>query len=273
MKKLAAFLFIAFFWLAMAEATHFRPWLGEDLIPIATGKYAVQQYHWVRINNHATRYRSLDQFVDLGVYMPYAPYSIELEVNTAGTTMNSYGWNDAVATGRYQLMNDISGEDRFSATAGLSVSRARSKFVHDISTFHHGKWEYFLHGAIGKEQPCGATWKQRAWGLCGLGWANKGSVWMAAHAEYERNACDQYWYGIFLTGLFGFGDQVLDIDHFIGYGPINHHSVDLGGHFTYSFWENGRIQLRYSFRIWAENFPAYVNLATIEFHYPFGLGI
>ncbi|NGX57469.1 MAG: hypothetical protein K940chlam3_00361 [Chlamydiae bacterium] len=273
MKKSVILLLFAIFCIQLGEATHFRPWLGPDLQPIATGKYTVQKYEWVDIDNHATRFCSFDNFVNLGAYIPYAPYSLEIEVNTASTTTNAYGWNDAIVTGRYQLMDDVSGENYVSAVAGASISKARPKFVRDINTFHHGTWEYSLHGAIGKEVPCGPTWGQRAWGLFGLGWANEGSLWMAAHAEYERNACDRYWYGAFLTGLFGFGDQILVIDTFAGYGPINHHSLDLGGYFAYSFWESGVIKVKYSFRVWAENYPAYVNLATIEFQFPFGTGI
>jgi len=269
MKKF--FLLSLILFLQSVNATHLRPWLGQDLLPILTAKYTLQHYHWVRISNHSVRLPSTDHFVNGGGYVPYAPYSLEVEVNTAGTTANNFGWNDAIVTCRYQLMDDISGEDFVSAVAGVSISRARPKFVRDISTFHHGTWEYLFHGSIGKEEPCGPTWASRAWGLVGLGVANEGSVWVVSRLEYERNACDRYWYGVFLDGLFGMGCQDLVIDSFTGYGPIKHRSVNLGGEFTYSFWENGTLTLKYSFRVWAENFPAYTNLATIEFHYPFGL--
>jgi len=269
MKQLFTLFFIAL--VQIASATHLKPWLGQDLLPQLSASYTLQRYHWVRISNHSTRYSSTDHFVAGGAYVPYAPYSLEVEVDTAGTTRTNYGWNDVIVTGRYQLMDDISGEDVVSAVAGISIAKAAPKFVRDISTFHHGTWEYMFHGSIGKEEPCGPTWGRRAWGLVGLGIANKGSFWVFSHLEYERNACDRYWYGIFLNGLFGMGNHDLVLDEFIGYGPIKHRSVDLGAKFTYSFWENGTLMLRYSFRVWAENFPAYTNLATIEFQYPFGL--
>jgi len=269
MRKLYLLCFI--FLLQAGHATHLRPWLGTDLLPQLTARYTLQQYHWVRISNHATPLPSIDHFVNGGIYAPYAPYSVEIEVNNAGTTANNFGWNDIIVTGRYQLMDDISGENLVSAVAGVSIARARPKFVQDISTFHHGTWEYLFHGSIGKEEQCGPTWASRAWSLVGLGVANEGSLWVISHLEYEKNSCDLFWYGIFLNGLFGMGSQDLTITDFSGYGPIKHRSVDLGGQLTYSFWENGTLTVRYSFRVWAENFPAYTNLATIEFEYPFGL--
>jgi len=269
MRKLFLFCFIAL--LQVGHTTHLRPWLGQDLLPQLTGKYTLQQYHWVRVSNHATPLPSTDHFVNAGAYVPYAPYSLEVEVNTAGTTANHFSWNDVVVTGRYQLMDDISGEDFVSVVAGVSIAKTRPKFVRDISTFHHGTWEYLFHGSIGKEEPIGSTWASRSWGLVGLGIANEGSFWVVSHLEYERNACDRYWYGVFLEGLFGMGSHDIDITNFLGYGPIKHRSVDLGGQFTYSLLENGTLTLKYSFRVWAENFPAYTNLATIEFQYPFGL--
>lgn len=255
----------------LTEATQLRPWLGPDLLPILTANYTLQQYHWVRVSNHAVEDPSVDHFVSGGGSIAYSPYSLEIEVDTAATSANSYGWEDVRITGRYLLMNDITAEDPVSMTAGVSLSKVRPRFVRDISTFHHGSWEYLFHTAIGKEETCGATWASRAWGLVGLGVANEGSYWVESKIAYERNACDRYWYGLFLKGLFGFGSQDIDIDDFNGYGPIKHRSVDLGGRFSYSFHENGYLTAKYSFRVWSENFPAYTNVITIEYNYPFGL--
>ncbi len=256
---------------ASAAATHIRPWLGDDLQPLLETRFSVQEFDKVRIKNNSTPFCSLSYFFDVGGYIAYAPYSLELETGFAGTPCNHFNWEDFRLTGRYQLMDDISGADPISAVAGFTVSRTNRRYVNDISTFHHARWEYLFHGSIGKEFPSGLTWGSRTWAFGGLGTADEGSAWFFAHLEIEKNCCDRYWGGIFLDGLFGLGGQPLTLLNFNGYGPVQHRSIDIGAHINLSLWEYGSVCARYSYRVWAYNFPAEAHLVTLRYEYPIGI--
>lgn len=270
------FLSLSFILFNTAQGAHLKPWFDHELVPLLEGSYTLQKYDKVKVKNHSTPYQSLDHFLNLGVFGAFAPYSVELETAFAGTTCHNFNWEDVRLTGRYQLSNDISGESPVSAVLGATISRTDRKFVEDISTFHHGRWEYLFHGSVGKEFACGPTWNSRFWGLAGFGVADEGSIWFFSHLEAEGNACGKYWYGIFLNGLMGLGDKPLSpcdflACDFLGYGPIQHRSLDLGAHLNISLWEYGTLEAKYSYRVFAYNFPGNAHLLTLRYEYPFGL--
>ena len=254
-----------------AGATHIRPWLGVELQPLLDSRLAVQKFDRVRIQSEALPCGSRDFFFDLGAYFAYAPYSLELETGFAGTSRHHFNWEDFHLTGRYQLMDDITGADIVSLVAGFTVSRTNRRYVEDISTFHHARWEYLFHASVGKEFPQGPIWVSRAWAFGGFGSGDEGSVWLFSHLEYEKNCRDRFWWGAFLKGLFGLGDKPLALNNFTGYGPVEHRSIDIGAHLDISLWEYGYITAQYSYRIWAYNFPDCAHLATLRYEYPFGL--
>ncbi len=256
---------------AAAPATHIKPWFDQELQPLLDSRFAVQKFDGVRVQNEFIPCRSIDYFFDLGAYFAYAPYSLELETGFAGTSRNHFNWEDVRLTGRYQLMDDISGTDPVSAVAGFTVSRTGRRYVEDISTFHHARWEYLFHGSVGKEFPKGPIWISRAWAFGGFGSGDQGSIWIFSHIEVEKNCLDRYWYGAFLEGLFGLGDKPLDLTDFKGYGPVEHRSIDMGAHLNISLWEYGSITARYSYRLWAYNFPDNAHLVILRYEYPFGL--
>lgn len=61
------------------------------------------------------------------------------------------------------------------------------------------------------------------------------------------------------------------MDHFKGYGSIQHNSVNLGFRYTHLLEYFGSLSFEYKGRVYARNFPVYANIFLVELRYDFGL--
>lgn len=248
------------------HATQLRPWLDDDLVPIFRAQYDLQQYNQVAIRTKETSYHSTDNFVTGSLRGAYSPVEVEVEGCFGATAHHNFNWDEVLLTGRYQVLNDITSESPVSWTLGFTYSRGNEWTLHDVSIFRHGRVEYLAHTSIGKESPLATNWSSRAWGAAVLGITDETSSWLFLKAAFEMNRCDNFAFGIFIDGLFGFGKQTIDLVNFQGYGPVAHRTVDLGIWTNYGGWE-----VQYSYRILQQNAPAYVHYLQIAYNFSLNL--
>lgn len=263
------FLALALFFPALMQGIDYKPWYLNFLQMQGFLDYRFQTYHSVDAPHKNNHYASNDHFVDGSLIFVYDPFSFQLETEFADTKKRHFDWDHVSLTGRYLWLNDDRG-DLFSLTTGLTLSRAWREAVNDISSFHHGRNEAFLHAAIGKQDIQGSTWLSRWWGVLGIGTADRWTPWIAAQASYECNIYEPHRLRLSMNTLWGCGNKKLKIRDFGGYGPIDHRSIDLSLRYSYEFDYYGILSLEFAHRVYAHNFPDHASIVSISYNYPFG---
>lgn len=267
MKK--GLFYVILFLPALLQAIDLKPWYSRDLQLQGRLDSRFQSYPSVQTPCKDSHYSSDDLFFNGSFLFIYAPTSIEVGSELAITKKRKVAWDNIHLTGRYLWLDDDKG-DPVSFTTGLTLSRAWKEAVDDISSFHHGRNEAFLHMALGKQKIKGSTWQSRWWGILGIGTADKWTPWIVANAAYEWNLCDPHRIRLFVNTLWGCGRKELNTCDFKGYGTIDHRSIDLGLRYTYQLDYYGILSIGYIRRVYAHNFPERVNIFTFQYIYPFG---
>lgn len=253
------------------KATDLAPWYDPTLELHWKNSYVLQSFDAVNTPHTPRGYRSNASFFTTSLAGNYELYAGEIEAVTAASRHRTYGWDNFRMTLRYQLFNDDIG-DAFSLTAGAMLSKAYKQAVHDISSFHHGRFETELHAAIGKQCFSERFWTSRIWSVLVLGMADQGSPWLRANFQWEKNCWDWHQVSVFAHTLWGFGKKGLRIHDFKGYGPVRHQSIDLGLRYSYFLECSGAtLSAQYSYRVYALNFPRSTNRFFVSLHYPIGL--
>ncbi len=88
---------------------------------------------------------------------------------------------------------------------------------------------------------------------------------------YDLRTTENQEWRLFCHTLWGLGSRNIHIDHFKGYGSIQHRSVNLGFRYTYLLDYFGSLSFEYTSRVYAHNFPAFANIFLVELRYDFGL--
>lgn len=227
-------------------------------------------------DGRSLHYCHLNQFYTAGLLFPFEyplgdAWSIEAEATMANTQRQHFAVDHFSLTARYQWFNDLVG-DPISLVTGINLSQAFTHSLRDISSFHHGKAEIEAHVSAGKELCSEQYWISRCWGLAAFGWGDHGSPWVRAHCEWDNNWCETHFTSFFIEGLWGLGgNQLHHLDHFRGYGSINHQSVDVGFKYYYQTECDSIVGLSYAYRVFARNFPQNSQYITLSIDYPFGI--
>jgi hypothetical protein len=258
-----------FFLPAFLQAVELKPWYSNDLQLQGFLDYRFQNFPSVNASGKHNHYSSNDSFVTGSLLYIYSPYSVQVETEFADTKKRNFDWDHVNVTGRYLLLDDNIG-DPFSLTTGLTLSRAWREAVNDISSFHHGRNEAFLHVSLGKQNIQGSTWLSRWWCVTGIGTADRWTPWVVANGAYEWNGCDPHRFCLYVNSLWGCGKRRLKVHDFGGYGPVEHRSIDLGLRYTHEFDYYGMLSIEYAHRVYAHNFPDHANVFKICYNYPFG---
>jgi len=269
LKKL---LFLNVFLTTCLTATEYPPWYDNDLEVASRSTILYQTFQKVETSCGKTNYSSNDVFLKQSLGLSFDKYAAEVELVAAATRKQHFNLDHLKLTGRYRIYDDII-DDPFSLVAGLSLVQAGRPALHDPASFHHGLFEVEAHLSVGKEISQNQFWLKRYFAVFGIG---QGShlPWLRADFVYAQNYCDLSEFRLFVNTLFGLGGRNLNLNHFHGYGSIQHRSIDLGLQYSY-FLENvdGSLTAEYSYRVYAKNFPKNVNCLALTFYYPFGLGI
>jgi hypothetical protein len=264
LSRILIFLFVGTLQL---PALDLKPWYGRNLEFEMKASYLYQ--HFQSIDHHY--YPSDDSFLNLNLSLPYAQMSGTLEVVFADTHHRTFGLDCLRLMGRYQWLDDISG-DPFTLTTSLTMTQAFRISLHDISSFHHGKFEGELNLSVGKEFSCEEIWTSRFWGVVGVGSADVGYPWIRAEVAFENNFSDEHQLRVLINTLWGLGHKKVPVGDFKGYGPVRHQSIDLGVRYSRFFECSGATaSIEYAHRVYAKNFPSSADLVMFEWLYPFGI--
>lgn len=264
-------LFTAVFLLpALLFSTEFMPWLDREIEIHSRLDCWLQSFNTLDVSHGPNCYRSRDIFLKGSLLLPYKQWSLELEATGANTRHHRYHADNLKFTARYRWLNDIVG-DSISLITGISVSQVFKPARHDIGVFHHGGVEGEVHAAIGREVSCYQFWTSRWWTVCGVGMGDIGSPWIRWDGVWERNWCDISQFRVFARTLWGLGKHSLSLNHFSGYGPIHHQSIDLGFRYSYLIKWDLTLSLEYAYRVYAQNCPKNVNFFLVHIYYPFAI--
>lgn len=255
-----------------SAATEYQPWLGNFYEFELRSSFLYQEYSKISCGGHHRKYPSHDVFLNMSLshFRPDPAIGLEIELIEARTERQKGDIDQVKFTGRYVWQDDVAG-DPLSVTTGLSYMQAFYYSLRDVSSFHHGYSNAELFLSVGRENPDESLWGSRWWAVFALGVAERGSPWLRFHLDYEKRFQEKHAMQTFLHSLWGLGGQRLHLNHFHGYGPIQHQSIDLGLRYTYFLEFYGSASVEYSYRIYARNFPSYTHQVLAQILYTFGL--
>jgi hypothetical protein len=199
---------------------------------------------------------------------PIPEASLELECTGTKNNHTNNSIDNIRITGRWLWWDDLLG-DSVSLATGVTLTKAFTSGLKNISSFHHGLSEIEAHLSIGRESSSRTTWKSHWWAIGAIGVAEKGSLWLRADAAYEYRICDRHEVRSFLNSLWGLGHRKLHCHPFHGYGDIAHRSIDLGIRYSYLIPYFGDTSLEYAYRIYAYNFPENCQKVMLQILYLF----
>jgi len=255
----------------LLSATETMPWFSPSLEFQSRLTLYHQHYDETNGGSCIIPYGSDDWFVHPSLLLAYDIYSGEAEMYASQTEAHTFSPDSFKLTFRTLLMDDVIGEP-FSFCIGISGLAVLDNGLHDPSSFYHGNWEAEFFASIGKECACESDWLFRYYATGGFGIANMGSSWVFGRAAIERNYCEIQIVRLFVETLYGLGGENLDLSQpFLGYGSINHQSIDIGARYSYLTDWDVTVSLEYAMRIHARNAPSELNRYLIQFLYPFGL--
>ncbi len=245
------------------------PWYCNVYEFTFTPTYTYSRYPSV---NHGVPHHqspSHDHLLSFDLAFPPTPeWEFDAEIEFADTPRQSMGLRSIAAQARYLWLNDVIG-DPVSLTTGAAIRGVSKHSVRDVSSPYHSYYNFELNSAVGREWDRGFDWQFRSYGGGALGIANHGYPWLSiftmVEGQFHSNRL-----GLFLDSYLGFGHKkTVKINHFHGYGSIEHRNIDLGVKYTYAFDIWGHLSLAYTRRLLAHSFPEKVNFFTISYMLPF----
>jgi hypothetical protein len=270
MNKFCAFIFFSFLFVSDVNATQYEPWLGNEYEFELRASVIQEHYNYLAIDSKLKRYCANNGFLHAGVANSFANWRYEAELLQA-ITRKQHGDLDSIKlTGSTLWTDDVFG-DRVSFLTGLSYTQAFSSSVNDLNSFHHGYYEGEFFASLGKETPKHSYWISRWWGVAGVGVAEKGSPWIRFQVALEKSWEEMHRLRAFMHILHGLGGKKLHVCEFHGYGSIRHSSVDVGIRYEREIPFYGSMNVEYSYRVFANNFPAYAHRVVVELWSTFGV--
>lgn len=251
-------------------ATELEPWLSELYLPILRANFDYQVFKEVDTALGRQPYKAYDEFLDRSLQMTVKEdFSVEAEWGGCSTRQTNWTIEYLRATGRFQILNDIGGEDPLSLTAGLTLTFPWKSRLKDISLMHHSPYDAELHIAIGKEVACGPTWSERYWALLGYGQGTRGKGWLHVIAAAEKNFCNMHQCRIALEYLQGFSrNNITDLDLFPGYATIAHYSLDASIRYMLVIPTYFDVKFEYLYRIASRNCPYGIQTGSVGLIWP-----
>jgi hypothetical protein len=253
------------------ESIEIKPWFGRDKeaelrLFLGDAYYPKFQdgHRFVNLPSH-----TFQGGASLGA-SPTPDWNFEAEVMSAATRQHSYLFDYGAITARYLLLNDVIG-DPVGVTVGATVMFATRQSLHDYSLFHSGEYEYLAHISVGRESSCESFWTSRWWSTLMIGFANRGAPWTRFHVEWEKNWCDLSQFFLFADVVAGWGSRDVNLNKFLGYGPIQHRALDIGAGYRLLTDEWGTLGFMYAYRPYAHNRPANVQQLLLTWMMPISL--
>lgn len=249
-----------------------KPWLGNKYAFDFESLFVYSRFRKVEGAEKQLKGVSNDYnlFLDLG-FTPYSDFDVRAEMEFAKTPRMNFNWRSVALQGRYQWLDDITG-DPVSLTTGINFRGVSAHSLRDVSCPYAASANFELTLSVGKEWSTDGVWARRTYGYVNLGMANEGYPWTQQLLTYQFNWQDTHALFLYADGYAGFGGkQHINVHHFNGWGKIQHQSIDLGFAYRYKFPLWGTLTFSYAYRVFAHNFPERVNFLGVEYHLPFSL--
>lgn len=253
-------------------ALRYEPWLGDPYQFYLTPFYSYQHYPTVHDGFNPTNYSSTQNRAGVNAHFVYGDrYDIGGGIAFNQTRRYSFNFESVDVGGRILLFDESSG-DICTLTLRGDLLFTTHQRLHDPTTPYHGIANLEVGFSVGKEfMRCG-DWQERIWGYFSLGQANKGYPWFRGIIASEYRFCSHYVWNLFADGYFGFGEnQMVNVNRFNSYADIRHQSIDIGTGLSYIFQLWGKLSAYYSYRIFAERYPAKASTVYVEYQIPISI--
>lgn len=258
------------FWASYAGATDYSPWIGNSLELQGEAGYLYQRFKEVDSGDGDIKEESNGNLLFAGLKVAYQDISGEIELFLAKTDEMSFGFSHARETFRYQPYDELNC-DPVSLVFGVSLAEALSHSLKDFTFIHHGHFEAFFFGSIGKELTTSFTrWCSRVYATAGIGFADIGSPWIDASAFYEKRWVEGHLAGAGASFGMGFGKENLCLHHFDGYGPVRYREANLKAYYIYDIDRCHALKALVDVRVYADNCPRAASF-SIAYLATFGL--
>lgn len=247
-------------------ATEYAPWFSPPWEFQARCSSFYQRESRVQTPKGSFHRRSNDSFTQFSLGITPWPYwNAEVELLLSRTDTIPFSYEAALATIRYQWLDDIVG-DPCALASGITLAFPGNRYLHNFTFPYHGDINAEFHTTLGKEWRC---WQ--AWVLGGFGIANRGNGWLHGilDVEFQQNC---WTCGAFTEALFGLGpNDIIPSEPFPGYASIDHRNVDIGGFVRYQLGCLGTISILGWYNAYAHNFIENYWGIGATLHIPFGL--
>jgi hypothetical protein len=247
-----------------------KPWVGNLYECTLDAGYTYSRFTKVEGAVSQPHYPFNDSllFFDLGATLSQS-FDLQAEVEFVRTPVQHVGWRSAALQGRYQILDDISG-DPVSLLVGLSSRFVSKKSLTDVSCPYAARLDFELFASVGKEWSSQGFWISRTYAFTAIGQGTNGSPWLRADLIYEHDWANRHRLVLFTNTNWGFGgrDRIC-LSDFDGWGHYHHQSIDLGAGYCYVFSYWGKLRLSYAYRLYAKSFPERVQSITLSYHLPF----
>ena len=267
MKRLWLLLLIS----SSLSATEYAPWFSPLWEFQGQASYSYEHEKTVQspIGNFPHPSNDYTFRGSLGI-TPWPYWNVEVELLLTHTSHIPFSYEAALATVRYQWLDDIRGDPLAFAT-GVTLSFPGKRYLRDFSFAYHGEINGELHAAIGKEWACEDAWKMRFWALGGWGIANRGNGWLHGIAVWEFKPAFFEW-GVFADALYGLGpNAIIPDESFPGYASIDHRTLDIGSYVNLDLGCIGTLSFLGWYNAYARNFILHSWGIAINLLFPFSL--
>ncbi|MEN9343411.1 MAG: hypothetical protein RLZZ453_198 [Chlamydiota bacterium] len=255
-----------------AHTLETRPWFHQLYEFDFETRFAYR--HFSKVEGASVQLRSplndRELRMDMG-FTPYPLFDVRAELEFAQVGSINWSFQSAALQSRLGIWDDIVG-DPVSITVGVDIRGVNGHLLKSVAVPYASEFNLELTCSCGKEWATGAFWRMHTYGFLAVGQGNRGYPWTRGSVVFQYNLLDTHRFTLFTDGLFGFGGkQHVDVDHFHGWAPFQHQSIDVGGAYGYHLGVYGTLTLTYSYRIFAHNFPEGVQSGMLAYTIPFCL--
>lgn len=248
------------------------PWLGDVYGFKVNTEFTYDRFRYIDNALFQPAYAYNNYATDIAFSFTASPsLELEWELEMARTPYQLYGFRSSALGAKYRMLDDIDG-DPISLILGFNMRAVAGRSVRDVSSPYASFMNYEAICSIGKEFTKDKEWTTRGYAIGTLGIANHGSFWDRAYIAFESRFLDSQIFKLFTCGYFGYGlNNVVDIDHFNGWGKIHHSSLDVGIGYRYCFTLWGDLGLSCAYRVLAKSYPKHAKTVELSYRLPFSL--
>jgi len=202
--------------------------------------------------------------------------NFQLDAELANTPEQNFGWRSFAGQAQYQCLDDRK-SDPYNLAIGFNARIVSFQALGDISSPYAAKADFELFSSYGLSWMQQENWMSRFFGVVAVGQGTRGAPWLRGDIAYQHKWGEEHQLNFFADSLWGLGHKrKVNLHRFhkahMGWGKYRHFSIDTGAEYRYDFGKWGQVYASYAFRIFARDFPEYVNSFMIGYCLPLKAG-